>query len=359
MIAGIHWLALGLLLCAQNAAGEQAAPDPRKLWIPEAEIARVLPAAAKQPVRAVVRRAERAAERAQGRGGGPFSLGAFDRNAPVVIRADELEASERSGRRVLVFRRNVEVQQGSLQLRAASLSAVYPPDSKQPSRLEAEGGVVVSEGRREARCDRVVYDRLAQRLDCLGHASLRDGDDRVAGDSIRFDLERRSVRVQGGTELWFEPPEAQSVEEGVKALPNLPWLRSELPARVRSAQLEASEDASGRRIRFDGDVEVSQEGATLRAERLEALYPPGADQPERMVATGGVSLVEGARQARCESAEYLRLENRVRCHGGVAEQAGHRREGDLIDFALGAETLALRGRTRLVLAPREPEGATR
>jgi lipopolysaccharide transport protein LptA len=356
VIAGVHWLALGLLLCAHSAAGEQAAPDRGTLPIPDAEIARVLPDAAQEPVRAVVRRAERATGQAEA--GGPFSLGAFDRSAPVVIRADELEATERSGRRVLVFRRNVEVQQGSLQLRAESLSAVYPPDSKQPSRLEAEGGVVVSEGQREARCDRVVYDRLAQHLDCLGHASLRDGEDRVTGTSIRFDLARRSVRVEGGTELWFEPSDAESAEDGVKALPEVPWLRSELPARVRSAQLEASDDASGRRITFDGDVELTQEGATLSAQRLEAVYPPGADQPERMLATGGVSLVEGERQARCESAEYLRLENRVRCYGGVAIHGGDRLEADLIDFALGAETLALRGRTRLVLAPREPGGAT-
>jgi lipopolysaccharide transport protein LptA len=356
VIAGVHWLALGLLLCVQTAAAEQVPPERMELPIPEEAIERILPEAAEQPVRDVVRRAERATERAEG--GGPFSLGAFDRNAPVVIRADVLEATERSGRRVLEFRRNVEVQQGSLLLRAERLSAVYPPDTKQPSRLEAEGGVAVSEGQREARCDRAVYDRLAQSLDCLGHASLRDGEDRVAGDSIRFDLARRSVRVEGGTELWFEPPEAGSAKDGAKALPDMPWLRSDLPARVRAVQLEASDDAAGRHITFDGDVEVSQQGATLRAQRLEAIYPPGADQPERMLATGGVSLSEGARQARCESAEYLRLENRVRCHGGVAEQGGDRLEGDLIEFTLGEESLALRGRTRLVLAPREPEGAT-
>jgi lipopolysaccharide transport protein LptA len=352
----VHGLALGLLLCATQVAAEQVAPEGTTLPIPDAAIARILPDAAKEPALDAVRRAERASEQAEG--GGPFSLGAFDRNAPVVIRSEELEATERAGRRVLEFRRNVEVQQGSLLLRAERLSAVYPPDSKQPSQLEAEGGVVVTEGRREARCDRAVYDRLAQRLDCLGHASLRDGDDRVAGDSIRFDLGRRSVRVEGGTELWFEPPDAKSGEDGANALPEMPWLRSELPARVQAVQLEASDDAGGRHIVFDGDVEVSQQGATLRAQRLEAVYPPGARQPERMLATGGVSVVEGGRQARCESAEYLRLENRVRCYGGVAEQGGDRLEGDQIDFTLGEETLSLRGRTRLVLAPREPEGAT-
>jgi lipopolysaccharide export system protein LptA len=353
VIRSVRWLALAFLLCAQQAAGEQEAV---RLPVSEAELTSALPEVVKEPARDAVRRVERVSQRAGG--GGPFSLGAFDRKAPVVIRADELEATERDGRRVLVFRNRVEVQQGGLMLRAESLSAVYPPDSKQPSRLEAEGDVVVSEGQREARCDRAVYDRLEQRLDCIGHASLRDGDDRVAGKSIRFDLARRSVRIEGGTELWFEPSEeAKSEDDHVKGLPGMPWLRSELPASVRSGQLEATDDAEGRRITFDGDVEVSQQGATLRAQRLEAVYPPGAQQPDRMLASGGVSLSEGARQARCETAEYLRVENRVRCHFGVAEQGGDRLEGDLIDFALGAETLSLRGNTRLVLAPRETEGA--
>jgi lipopolysaccharide transport protein LptA len=353
--ARVHWFCVGLLLCAPHAQAGEGAPAERGLPIPGDAIMRALPAAVQDPARDAVRRAERAAEDAQG--GGPFSLGAFDRNAPVVIRADELEATERSGRREIVFRRNVEVEQGSLRLRAASLSAVYPPDSKQPSRLEAEGGVVVREGRREARCDRVIYDRPGQRLDCLGNASLRDGNDRVAGKSIRFDLARRSVRVEGGTELWFEPPEAKSDAQGVKVFEHLPWLRSRVPASVRSVELEASEDETGRRIAFDGDVEVTQQGATLRAQRLEAVYPPGADQPDRLLATGGVSFAEGIRQARCESAEFLRIENRVRCLGGAAQQGDDRLEADLIDFALGTETLALRGNARVVLAPREPEGA--
>jgi lipopolysaccharide transport protein LptA len=345
----MHGFSLWLLLCPLAAQAESAPAQG------ESKLERALPDSLHGEARSAARQLGAVTDES---GDGPFSLGDFDRRAPVVIRADELEAIDRDDRRVLWFRRNVEVAQGTLQLTADELSAVYPGGSSQPSRLEARGGVVVREGTREARCERVVYDRPARRLDCFGQASMQDGDDRIAGASIGFDLARRSVSVGGGTEVVFEPSSLRG-EEGQLELPSgLPLLRESAPARVRSLNLVASDGEEGRRIAFEGDVELSQEGTTLRAQRLEAIYPPGADQPNRLIAIGGVSLAEGIRQANCERAEYLRLENRVICHGGVARAGEDRLEGDAIDFALGEEKLSVRGHTRLVLGPREPQSAT-
>jgi lipopolysaccharide transport protein LptA len=345
---------LGALLCPGVAAGEVELPARERV---ESGIEKRVPAPARDDARAAVRGIEEAAERSGA--GGPFSLGDFDRNAPVVIQAEELEATDREGRRELVFRRNVQVTQGSLTLSADRLTAIYPDGSKQPSRLEAHGGVVIREGQREAHCESVVYDRPGRRLDCRGNAVLRDGEDRIAGRNIRFDLARRSVTVDGGSEVWFEPRPAETSAAGDTGLPvELPLLRDEAPVRVRSTELNARDDEAGRRVSFEGDVELTQQGTTLRAQRLEAVYPPGARQPDRLIASGGVSLADGRREASCESAEYLRLEHRVRCQGGVAHAGGDRLEGDWIDFAIGEEKLAVRGHTRLVLAPREPESAT-
>lgn len=347
---------LWLLLCPLAAAAEPVAQAPERLALDESKLEHALPDSLQGEARSAARQLGVAPD---GSGDGPFSLGDFDRRAPVVIRADELEAVERDDRRELVFRRNVQVTQGTLQLEAGELSAMYPSGSSQPTRLEARGGVVVREGTREARCERVVYDRPARRLDCFGKASMQDGDDRIEGGSIGFDLARRSVAVGGGTEVVFEPRSLQPGEDGKLDLPSgLPLLRERAPAHVRALNLEASDGPEGRRIAFEGDVELSQEGTTLHAQRLEALYPPGADQPDRLIAIGGVSLAEGIREANCERAEYLRLENRVICHGGVARAGDDRLEGDAIDFALGEEKLSVRGRTRLVLGPREPRSAT-
>ena len=356
MNARVGCLVLGLLGSPLAALAEPAASGIERLAPSESKIERAVPDSLQGEARAANRQVQGALDSS---GDGPFSLGDFDRRAPVVIRADELEATEQDGRREIVFRRNVHVRQGTLEVNSDELSALYPRGAKQPSRLEAKGSVTVREGARSAICEQVIYDRPAQTLQCLGQGALREGDDRMSGDSIRFDLARRSVSVGGGTEVWFEPRSLSRQPEGEqKGDGGLPVLRETIPARVRASKLEASDDESGRRIAFDGDVELSQEGTTLRAQHLEALYPPGVDQPDRLVAVGGVSLSEGIREAQCERAEYLRLENRVLCHGGVAHAGDDRLEGDVIDFALGEEKLAVRGHTRLVLAPREPGSAT-
>jgi lipopolysaccharide export system protein LptA len=353
-----RWLALGVLLCSPPAFAESGSLD--RVVQPELgeQVEKLVPAPVRDEAREALEQVQEKAMDADGALDGPFSLGAFDRHAPVVIHAGELEAVEdESGRRVLEFRRNVEVSQATLKVRADRLTAVYPENANQPSRLEASGGVVVREGTREARCQRIVYDRPGRKLDCIGEASLSDDDDRVAGESIAFDLARRSVRVGGGSELWFDPPPESSAKDGGARFA-MPWLREESPVRVRAAKLDASDGPEGRRIRFEGDVEVEQKGGVLRAQQLEAIYPPGGKQPDRLLAQGEVSLIEGEREARCETAEFLRLENRVRCHGGVAVAQGDRLEGDLIDFEIGEQKLAVRGRTRLVVAPREKLSAT-
>jgi len=351
-------LVLGLV-SPLAALAEPTSTDLQQLAPSESTVERAVPDSLQGEARAADRQVQGALD---GSRDTPFSLGDFDRRAPVVIRADELEATEQEGGgREIVFRRNVHVRQGTLEVNSDELSALYPRGANQPSRLEAKGSVTVHEGTRSAICEQVIYDRPARTLECLGAGSLRDGDDRMSGQSIRFDLARRSVSVGGGTEVFFEPrtlsrqPEGEGEQKGASGLP---VLRETIPARVRASKLEASDDPSGRRIAFEGDVELTQEGTTLRAQHLEALYPPGVDQPDRLVAVGGVSLSEGIREAQCERAEYRRLENRVLCQGGVAHAGDDRLEGDVIDFALGEEKLAVRGNTRLVLAPREPGSAT-
>ncbi|MDH3687144.1 MAG: hypothetical protein OEP95_13020, partial [Myxococcales bacterium] len=132
----------------------------------------------------------------------PFGLGDFQRSEPIAITAEKLEAQDTSGRRTLAFRRNVIVKQGPLRLSSDVLSAEYHKGDDQPRRLEARGRVEIREGARRARCTRAVYDRPAQSIRCHGDpAELWDGDDRLTGAEIHFDLAARSVAVTGGTQV--------------------------------------------------------------------------------------------------------------------------------------------------------------
>ena len=137
--------------------------------------------------------------------GDPFGMTSFDNGKPVSIHSDELEASQTEGARRLVFSKNVRVEQADLHLTSSRLEAFYPPNSNQPDRLVASGGVHVMQGTREARCDEAVYHRSEDLLVCEGHAELSDGDDRVAGEVIEFHLDAEKVFVRGGATVLFHP----------------------------------------------------------------------------------------------------------------------------------------------------------
>jgi lipopolysaccharide export system protein LptA len=151
----------------------------------------------------------------------PFGIGGFDSDQPLSIHADELEASQQGGARRLVFKKGVRVSQADLTLESARLEAFYPEKASQPERLVASGGVRVAQGTREARCDQATYFRSDERMLCEGNAELRDGDDRVAGSVIEFDLAAERVVVKGGATVLFhpEPDAAQPPEAGAKPGP--------------------------------------------------------------------------------------------------------------------------------------------
>ena len=135
-------------------------------------------------------------------GGGGFGL---DRSKPMAIRSEELEAFESDEGRRLVFSRKVEVEQGGVRIFANRLEAFYAPDESQPERLVAEGSVRMIREGREARCDRATYWAAGNRLECRGNAELLEGDDRVSGEVIEFDLARETVKVRGSTVVILNP----------------------------------------------------------------------------------------------------------------------------------------------------------
>jgi len=288
----------------------------------------------------------------------PFGLGAFDREEPISITADELEARDDQGRRTLAFRRDVEVRQGPLQLAAEVLEAVYVDGDSQPRSLSARGGVEIREGTRRARCEQALYDRPAQSIVCRGApAELRDGDDRLAGGIISFDLARKSVRVEGGTEVAIHRELADAdLDEAVPDAEVLERVRGKGPVTIRAAGLEASDPGSERRIRFVGGVVVRHGGIELRALELLAVYPPQATQPDQLIARGEVVLSEGAREARCAYAEYRLPERRITCEGD-AELRDHedRLAGDRIAFDFASRQVDAVGRTRLSVQSTRPD----
>jgi lipopolysaccharide export system protein LptA len=288
-----------------------------------------------------------------------FGLDALEGGPPLSIRSDELEATEQEGARTLIFRSQVTVQRGDLTLRADQLRALYPPGAKQPRELVATGGVTVVQGARSARCDRAVYEHAAARIVCRGNADLRDGEDRIRGERIAFDLAERRVSVEGDVRLTLQPRPEPAGEDAAREVPesvgdDLAVLESDAPLAIRAERLDAFEDNGHRKVHFEGNVEVIRSDVVLRAQHLEAIYPDGEPQPDRLVATGEVALTQGEREARCDRAVYHREARRVECLGRAELRDGDDRvRGEMIAFDLDAERVVVKGGTRLFFRPDE------
>jgi len=281
----------------------------------------------------------------------PFGLGAFDRREPIAITAGQLDARDEEGVRTLAFKHNVEVRQGPLSLAADELQAVYVAGESQPRELQARGHVKIHEGTRRAHCEEARYDRSAQQILCRGNpAELWDNEDRLAGGAISFDLARKSVRVESGTEVKIERELSEQDLAQVGADPKvLERVQGKGPLAITAETLEASDPGeTERRIRFAGGVVLKQGDIELRARELEAIYPPRATQPERLIARDDVTLREGQREARCERAEYRLAERHLSCEGAAVLRDGDDHlEGERIAFDFGEQKVDASGRTRL------------
>jgi len=134
--------------------------------------------------------------------------------------------------------------------------------------------------------------------------------------------------------------------------------RGDEPINIRSGELEAFEEGGERRFVFRRDVEVRQGDLRLTSERLEAFYPQGSSQPDRLEASGRVVVLQGDREARCDRATYLRGEGRVLCFGddAVLVQGGDRVQGKEIEFDLDTERLVVRGGADVQLQPGDTGG---
>jgi lipopolysaccharide transport protein LptA len=130
------------------------------------------------------------------------------------------------------------------------------------------------------------------------------------------------------------------------------------PISIRSDELEAIEKGGQRTMVFTRNVRVAQDEWQLRSDRLEAFYPAGASQPERLVARGHVSIRNGEQTASCDEATYLRDQQTVLCRGNARmEQECDWVTGNEIELHLESERLVVRGDTQVHICREEESPA--
>jgi lipopolysaccharide export system protein LptA len=150
--------------------------------------------------------------------GPPNALQGFSQNRdqPVHIEAATLEVRDKD--KVATFSGDVKVQQGDTGLRCKSLVVFYEQDAKDGApapntmpaadagpggdqrikRLEAKGGVVVTQKEQTATGELGVFDMKTNTVTLSGNVIMTQGKNILRGDKLIVDLTSGVSRVESG-----------------------------------------------------------------------------------------------------------------------------------------------------------------
>jgi lipopolysaccharide export system protein LptA len=185
-----------------------------------------------------------------------------------------------------------------------------------------------------------------------------EGLDRAIDDLAIQVLDGAEDLMPGAPSATAPPaPVAASAGEG-SGSPFGIHIDGDQPISIRSDRLESSTRAGSRTLLFTDNVVVTQDDVTIRSERLEAVYPPKANQPSRLVATGSVQMSNATNEARCDHATYERDADRLVCRGNAELRDGNDCvAGNWIEFDLNAETVTVGGGATVVLGGDDGKGS--
>lgn len=168
----------------------------------------------------------------------PNALQGFSQNTdkPVQIKAQTFEVRDKEN--VAVFTGNVHVVQGDTTIRCRSLVVSYLSGSKpagaarttqpgpgansQISKLEARGGVVVTQKDQTATGEIGVYDMRTRVVTLTGNVVVSQGGNVMRGDRMVVDLNSGVSRIESGKSRPVEMLIDQSQQNGSKPGPSAP-----------------------------------------------------------------------------------------------------------------------------------------
>jgi lipopolysaccharide export system protein LptA len=176
----------------------------------------------------------------------PNALQGFsaNRDKPVQIKAQTFEVRDKD--RIATFSGNVHVVQGDTTIRCRSLVVSYTSDTaiggapaarpgpgggSQISKLEAIGGVIVTQKDQTATGERGIFDLRANTVTLIGNVVVSQGQNVMHGDRLVVDLNTGVSRVEsgksGGVKMLIEPSSQNSDKPGAPArvVPRLDQLR--------------------------------------------------------------------------------------------------------------------------------------
>ena len=133
---------------------------------------------------------------------GSNSLFRHDSNAPIDVSAARIEVQDRADRAILSG--NVVATQGDMRLTSASLVVLYSNNQGSSSggvqirRLEASGGVTITQPGQTARGQFAIYDVDRKIVTMIGNVSLVRNDARVQGGRLVLEMDTGRAVLDGG-----------------------------------------------------------------------------------------------------------------------------------------------------------------
>ena len=146
------------------------------------------------------------------------------------------------------------------------------------------------------------------------------------------------------------PGPASSSEPSTRKRNDFLSVDGDEPIEINSQELELIAEGPVKHLIFTSSVEVVQGDMKLFAGRLEAIYPDGASQPDRLDARQNVRVLDGNVEVRCIEATYLRKEEIVICKGdALLLQGCDEVRGSEIEFRIREERVKVTGAASVVL----------
>jgi lipopolysaccharide export system protein LptA len=145
----------------------------------------------------------------------------------------------------------------------------------------------------------------------------------------------------GAQQAAAEPTSAGgATEQSVSMFP----IKGDKPLSIRSDELEAIEEGGKRHLLFTRNVNIEQGDLRVHSDRLEAFYPPGGNQPDKLVANGHVRVSQLDKTMICDAATYYQTEDRLVCSGNAElRQGADRVKGKEIEIFVKQNRVKVKG----------------
>lgn len=138
-------------------------------------------------------------------GGASVAFGSLkgDPTQPVEVTSDQLNINQTDG--TAVFTGNVVVVQGAMRLAAAEVRVFYAPGGKKIDRLNATGGVTLTNGGETAEAREAVYTIVEGSVVMTGDVLLTQGTSALSGSKLTVDLADGTGMMEGRVQTVFVP----------------------------------------------------------------------------------------------------------------------------------------------------------